>query len=89
MSKILEIDTTKQKVTPLNYIEGSGIFIKTHEKYKLNDRVFFVVKQKDSIKTAIGTVVWTTPKNNFSQFDDGIGLYLTDDYQDLKLSIFN
>lgn len=72
-------DVTELHKVYMPFIENGGVFVKTKNKYKLNDEVFLLLTLMDDERFPVtGKVVWITPEGAGGMKHAGIGVQFAD-----------
>ena len=70
----------------MSFVQGGAIFVPTKKNYKLDDDIFFLLSiylQPEPIPMT-GKVVWVTPKGSGGSKQEGVGVQLSEEYEELK-----
>lgn len=64
----------------MDYVEGGGLFIPTHKKYKLGDEVFMLLSLMGEVERipVAGTIIWITPIGAEGSRSNGVGVQFND-----------
>ncbi len=64
----------------MDYVEGGGLFIPTHKKYKLGDEVFMLLSLMGEVERipVAGKIIWITPVGAEGSRSNGVGVQFND-----------
>ena len=71
------------------FVQGGGVFVPTKKNYELGDDIFFLLSiylRPEPIPMT-GKVVWVTHKGSASFKQEGVGVQLSPEQEDLKVDI--
>jgi type IV pilus assembly protein PilZ len=71
------------------FVQGGGLFVPTTKSYELGDDIFFLldIYLRPEPIPMTGKVVWVTHKGSASFKQQGVGVQLSDEHEDLKTDI--
>jgi type IV pilus assembly protein PilZ len=71
------------------FVQGGGVFVPTKKSYELGDDIFFLLSiylRPEPIPMT-GKVIWVTHKGSASFKQEGVGVQLSPEHEELKVDI--